>query len=311
MLPDPGNLPVSGIFLWHQPTFRKLLWHLLYSVPSAVWWGGYFGPIGSMARRAIGSYAGQQMDLMCFYDPTSSESYDPRFAKGRVDFRAQRLGITATGKQWFGSAMIERMFLWTWDARPYLFYPDLVMAMCLLKVIVSDRPFESLQMAYFFDAMQSSNSEPPHRVSPYEYMLSGLLRGRLGTEAFHMPDACLAKMTMPQGIIGQSYAYKPVSIGQTLGQTTAGDFTYRGNSLKPYSPVAITGMRDGSGKSDHHMDIPLSEASEAYEVEVMDGSTVTAAEQVSDFGSLQKAVSVRIYQISAIVGRGNAGVSVL
>jgi hypothetical protein len=61
-----------------------------------------------------------------FYDPTSSESFYPRFSKGRIDLRAQRSGVAATLAQWKDSAMIERMFLWTWDARPYPYWPDLL-----------------------------------------------------------------------------------------------------------------------------------------------------------------------------------------
>lgn len=60
-----------------------------------------------------------------FYDPTSSESYFPRFSRGRVDLRAQRLGLTATEQKWKDSEMIERMFIWTWDARPFPYWPDL------------------------------------------------------------------------------------------------------------------------------------------------------------------------------------------
>jgi hypothetical protein len=60
-----------------------------------------------------------------FYDPHSSESAFPRFSGGRVDFRAQRVGILATEAQWADSACVERRFLWTWDARPYPYYPDL------------------------------------------------------------------------------------------------------------------------------------------------------------------------------------------
>jgi hypothetical protein len=60
-----------------------------------------------------------------FYDPNSSESYFPRFSKGRVDFQAQRLGIVSTEKRWQNSEIVERMFLWTWDARPFPFWPDL------------------------------------------------------------------------------------------------------------------------------------------------------------------------------------------
>lgn len=60
-----------------------------------------------------------------FYDPNSSESSFPRFSKGRVDFRAQRTAIEGSLDKWNGSNMIEQMFLWTWDARPYPYFPGL------------------------------------------------------------------------------------------------------------------------------------------------------------------------------------------
>lgn len=60
-----------------------------------------------------------------FYDPTSQESRFPYLSQGRPDFRAQRVAILGTEKCWLNSDMIERKFLWTWDARPYPFWPDL------------------------------------------------------------------------------------------------------------------------------------------------------------------------------------------
>ncbi len=60
-----------------------------------------------------------------FYDPESVESFFPHFSRGIIDFRAQRTGITATEARWQGDAMLERLFLWTWDARPFPYFPDL------------------------------------------------------------------------------------------------------------------------------------------------------------------------------------------
>lgn len=60
-----------------------------------------------------------------FVDPTSTESGYPRFSRGRVDFVAQRAAITATETEWLGSSMVANKFLWTWDARPYPYWPDL------------------------------------------------------------------------------------------------------------------------------------------------------------------------------------------
>jgi hypothetical protein len=68
------------------------------------------------------------------------------------------------------------------------------------------------------------------------------------------------------------------------------------------------------------VDVPLGEASESYDVEIWDSAyttlkrtfaalsaataSYTAAQQTTDFGSAQSTVYVRVYQLSAIVGRG-------
>ena len=67
-------------------------------------------------------------------------------------------------------------------------------------------------------------------------------------------------------------------------------------------------------------DVPLAEDSEAYEVEIRDGVTVkrtltasttsalyTAAQQIADWGvllGLGSSLDIRIYQLSALMGRG-------
>ena len=61
-----------------------------------------------------------------FIDPTSGDSAYPRFSRGRVDFMAQRTAIAATEAEWLGSSMVLTKFLWTWDARPYPYWPDLL-----------------------------------------------------------------------------------------------------------------------------------------------------------------------------------------
>jgi hypothetical protein len=61
-----------------------------------------------------------------FYDPSSAESALPLHSKGQVDFFAQRQALYATLKHWQGSDMIEHLFLWTWDARPYPYWPQML-----------------------------------------------------------------------------------------------------------------------------------------------------------------------------------------
>jgi hypothetical protein len=182
-------------------------------------------------------------------------------------------------------------------------------------------------------------------LSPGLYRLKGLLRGRLGSEwamsthaigeRFVLLDGTVNGMNVPAGMVGLQRHYKMVSVGATLGSTSAQTLTYSARALKPLSPVRIKGTRDGSGNLtlnwirrtrgggqwQDNIDVPLNEASEAYEVEIMNGvnvirtltglttptATYTSAQQASDFGSPQASVSVRIYQISTRVGRGDAG----
>lgn len=182
-------------------------------------------------------------------------------------------------------------------------------------------------------------------VGDNTYELSGLLRGRLGTEwavgthaageRFVLLDATLAKVAGSNAIINLARDYKAVTYGGMLADTVSQNFTYRGVALKPYAPVHITGVRDGSnnltlswirrtrvgGQWMDGVDAPLSESVEAYEIDIMNGSNVvrtitattttasySAANQTTDFGSPQSSVSVRIYQLSAIVGRGYGAV---
>jgi hypothetical protein len=185
-------------------------------------------------------------------------------------------------------------------------------------------------------------------VSTNVYRLSGLLRGRLGTEhlmdshavgdRFVMLDSAVIKETMPLFLIGLQSYYKALSVGTLLADADEIPFTYRGIKFTPFSPVDIRGVRDGSGNLTitwkrrtriggawrDGVDAPLSEQFEAYEIDIMNGATVVriiptssqtatynAAQQGADFGSTQDSVSVRIVQLSAVVGRGTAGIATL
>jgi hypothetical protein len=60
-----------------------------------------------------------------FYNLTSVESKFPIHSTGRVDFLAQRQALSASEKFWRNSEFLENMFIWTWDSRPYPYWPDL------------------------------------------------------------------------------------------------------------------------------------------------------------------------------------------
>lgn len=176
-----------------------------------------------------------------------------------------------------------------------------------------------------------------------QYRLSKLLRGRLGTEhemgnhsageRFIFLDSAVLKNDFLINGFGLLRYYKPVTVGDTLANTTEATFTYTGNTFKPLSPVHIAGSRDGSGNLTitwvrrtridgdwrNGVNVPLGEESESYEVDIMDGSNVvrtilassetasyTAAQQIADFGSIQSSVTVKVYQMSAVIGRGYA-----
>ncbi|HSQ97664.1 MAG TPA: glycoside hydrolase TIM-barrel-like domain-containing protein [Rickettsiales bacterium] len=61
-----------------------------------------------------------------FYDPNCVDGGFPRFSEGNIDYFAQRRAIQATEEVWADSTMVERKFLWAWDARPYPFFPNLL-----------------------------------------------------------------------------------------------------------------------------------------------------------------------------------------
>lgn len=60
-----------------------------------------------------------------FLDPKSSESFAPYFSNGVPDSLLQRQMLRAVLDHWDASEMVERITLWTWDARPYPAFPTL------------------------------------------------------------------------------------------------------------------------------------------------------------------------------------------
>ena len=60
-----------------------------------------------------------------FIDSTSTESRYPHYSRRNVDFQAQKVSIDGTLAKWENSTMVTNLFLWTWDARPFPYFPDL------------------------------------------------------------------------------------------------------------------------------------------------------------------------------------------
>lgn len=183
-------------------------------------------------------------------------------------------------------------------------------------------------------------------TDPQTWRISDLLRGRFGTEdSMESTLSTGNRVLVLDGDILQIpteladynltffHRFGPSQFAvdsDTYDDTVEREFTGRG--LKPFSPVHVD-LTAGPSANDLTIDwirqdrapsadswegtVPMSEATEAYEVDIYDGSVVvrtldstttsvvyTAAQQVADFSSHQTSISVEVFQMSATVGRG-------
>lgn len=173
------------------------------------------------------------------------------------------------------------------------------------------------------------------------YTLDTFWRGDKGTEwstGLHaandyfvlMTDPDLAFVGMPTDSIGQPRDYRAITAGADIDSAASQAFTYSAVNLETLSGVHPRGSRSAGdltitwmrrtrvgGAWRDYVDASLGEAAESYEVDIMQGATVkrtlttttpivlyTSAMQVIDFGSTQSSVTVNIYQLSAVVGKG-------
>lgn len=177
------------------------------------------------------------------------------------------------------------------------------------------------------------------------YTFDRLVRGVRGTETMAMDhavgevfvllDGSQGHLSVPLSDRGITTYYEVAPISRIAQlQTQARD-------LMPYAPYQIGGSIDandniiitwarrtrvgGNWVDGTGSPPPLSEFSEAYEIDIMSSSSPTAtvkrtlkstvptavylaADQVTDFGSHRTSITVRIYQMSAVVGRGFPGI---
>lgn len=178
------------------------------------------------------------------------------------------------------------------------------------------------------------------------YTLSGFLRGLRGTDhntANHaandwfvlLTETGVDRFTSALADLNVAKLYKGVSVGQTLQQTESQTFTSALEALRPLSPVNPRGIRNSSNdlviywRRRSRVRIgwaisalaPIGEDSESYSIDIYNALgtvvlrtlsssaetvTYTAAQQTTDFGSPQSSINVKIYQVSASVGRGTA-----
>jgi hypothetical protein len=172
------------------------------------------------------------------------------------------------------------------------------------------------------------------------YRLSGLLRGRRGTSTLghsvgdrfvFLTEASIIRIPMDSSEVGLERLYKAVTLGKTIDSAITIPFTNTANGLECYSPVKLSGGRDTAGNIQINwvrrtrvngawrdlVDVPVAEETQEYTIKIYDGSTLvrtltsttptvtyTDTDQVTDFGSTQSSVLVKVYQNSATNGIG-------
>ena len=179
-------------------------------------------------------------------------------------------------------------------------------------------------------------------TAPMTYRLSRFLRGLGGEEvlasrsvAAGAPIVVLdqAVVSLAEGVnkLGQTASYRigPAYLDYTESAFVSVSTTVTKKALQPYSPVRLQAKRSSNGvvisflrrgrvNSDawEPVEIALGEDSESYEIEIWAGvlkrklvsavpqALYAAADELADFGAAQPQLNLRIYQMSASVGRG-------
>jgi len=193
-------------------------------------------------------------------------------------------------------------------------------------------------------------------IAPGRYRLTRLLRGQRGTEGaiasvvsagarVVVLDTTLAPLPIGEADLGLPWNWRigPASKPVSDETYTAVEFMPEGVGLRPF-PVAhveqpwrfarspgdlmirwVRRSRALAADTWNAGDVPLAEDSEAYEIDILDGSVVkrslttattsalyTATQQTADWGAPLgpgQSLALRIYQLSSLIGRG-AGRSV-
>jgi hypothetical protein len=186
--------------------------------------------------------------------------------------------------------------------------------------------------------------EDAELIAPRRYRLRRLLRGQAGTDfamraeigagaRFVLLDQTITRIDLSPAEIRLPFSWRFGPANRDLGHPSYAEttHTFAGLGLRPLSPVHVRGTRNAAGDlaigwirrtrtggdSWDSPDVPLGEEREAYEVDILSGDSVvrtlaatssaityTAAQQVADFGAVQSTCAVRVYQLSAAVGRG-------
>lgn len=180
-------------------------------------------------------------------------------------------------------------------------------------------------------------------IGEQTYRLSKFLRGLAGSEPEALRsapigsrlvwlDEAVVPLTASLDDLGVDYIYRigPITRDYADGSYVELRTHAKGEGLKPYSPVHVKARRLGTGvqlswvrrtrlNGDgwEALDVPLNEERELYHVEIMNAGDVVAsfdvsepfcmypaAHEISDFGSEQTSLHVRVSQTSAVLGAG-------
>lgn len=185
--------------------------------------------------------------------------------------------------------------------------------------------------------------ETAELIGPKSYELRTLLRGQAGSDADMLPtvpagarfvllDSRLARVDLAPADIGRPFDWRFGPTGKDVMGPRFGlvSHAFSGIGRRPLSPVHIRGRASTAGfeitwmrrtrtggDSWEQFEVPLSEAFERYEIDILDGSnlkrtliaatpsvTYTADQIAADFGELPKPLHCKVHQVSETWGRG-------
>jgi hypothetical protein len=179
-------------------------------------------------------------------------------------------------------------------------------------------------------------------VSAGIYTLTGLLRGRCGTEwaqSTHVAGDRFVLLQTTSGVqrilpaLNSPRYYRAVTLGDTIDNSNAISCTDTAIGAKPLSPVYLRASKSSTGDITldwirrarktaawtNGIEVPLDETTENYQIDIFDSTfttlkrtlsvtsptaTYTNAQAVADYGSTPSTIYVSVYQISGRVGRG-------
>jgi hypothetical protein len=175
------------------------------------------------------------------------------------------------------------------------------------------------------------------------YRLSRFLRGLAGSEPeagravaagalIVKLDDAVVPLNLSLQELGQSWRYRIGPTGRDHADASVAEITaiVGREALKPLSPVHVAARREAggirlswtrrtrrNGDGWEAVDVPLSEAAEAYEVHILKNGQVVRTltsvqpsilyadlQEITDFGAVQSVLDLSVAQMSAIAGRG-------